>query len=259
MADTPNETGLLARGLHTMDLFKTWMKLSPVFGQNFGATDVKFLRRLKDAGFAPSVIFDVGASNAPWTVAARTVFPDVRYEMFEPQANTNPTFQKGLERVRGLPNVTIHTCALSDRASTAQLHVMGRRGTGASLIGKGHNASEHLDVAVETIDRLIDANTVPVPDMIKLDIQGGELAALRGAIRNALPHASVLALELWLKRSYGPDTPLMVELIEFLNRRGFLPFEFGDEYRTPNGCLTTKDVWFVRANSELAKHIWATR
>ena len=223
--------------------------------KGFANTDAEILTRLKRAGFSPAVIFDVGASNGAWSVVARGVFPDARYELFEPLLDCNPDYDRGIAQVRKMPNIRLHACALADQPGRMTLHMMGARGAGSSLIGKGYAASKPIDVAVETIDGLIAGGTVLWPDLIKMDIQGGELAALKGATERALPHASVVTLEMWLQRTYGPETPLMSEIMEFLYLHGFVPFEFGDEFRTPNGTLGSKDVWFVRKTCGTAKQI----
>jgi hypothetical protein len=105
---------------------------------------------------------------------------------------------------------------------------------------------------------MIAVGDISAPDIIKMDIQGAELLALEGATQRALPVASVLALELWMLRSYGSETPLLSEVIEFLQQRDYFPFEFGDSYREA-GLLVAQDVWFCRLGSSLAEKLWQGR
>lgn len=219
--------------------------------------DVHILEFLENGGFAPRVIYDVGASNGSWTLPVSQVFPTARYELFEPQSQCNEAYQWGLKRVLDTLDANLHTCALSDADGTAAFNIMGDRGVGSSLLG-GQSRTESIEVDLRRLDDLVEQKALPLPDLIKMDIQGGELAALMGGRDLCLPHASILALELWMYRGYGPETPLMVEVSEFLRRENFFPFEMGDEYRSPDGRLATKDVWFVRADSDISQAIWGS-
>ena len=65
---------------------------------------------------------------------------------------------------------------------------------------------------------------------MKLDVQGAERLILKGG-EQTLQHADVLFLETWLQRAYGPDTPLLTEMIEFLEQAGFALVDFGEQFR----------------------------
>lgn len=225
---------------------------SDVWGAGADVAILEFLKRL---GFDPKVIYDVGASNGSWTLPVSRVFPEARYELFEPLADCNEAYQWGLQQVARTVNSRLHRCALSNGAGAATFKIMGERGEGSSLLGDAPGARE-IEVELRRLDDMVDSGVLAAPDMIKMDIQGGELKALRGGQDACLPHVSVLALELWMFRGYGADTPLMVEVAEYLRREHFFPFEIGDEYRTPHGRLATKDVWFVRGDSDIARAIW---
>jgi len=74
------------------------------------------------------------------------------------------------------------------------------------------------------------------------------MEALRGFEKN-LAGVEVLLLETWLSRGYGPNTPLIHELIEFLLPHGFYMFELGSCYRNSEGSLISQDFFFVNKNN----------
>ena len=221
--------------------------------------DRQIMGRIAASGFKPKVIFDVGGSNGAWTSNALQVFPDAKYEMFEPLAEINPAYKTGLAALEKRANVRMHKHAVGATSHTANFNFLGDRGVGSSLLGRPAAGEQAISVKVEPLDALVASNALALPDVIKMDIQGGELEALIGAQDRCLPHAQLLALELWLTRGYGGKTPLLVEIFEFLRREDFYPFEFGDEYRDPEGLLVSKDVWFIRRKSDLGLTIWKNR
>jgi FkbM family methyltransferase len=225
----------------------------------FAANDLRICELLKSLGYVPDVIYDVGGSNGTWSRHVLTVYPDSKYEIFEPQAYHNPVYDQYLiPFVEKNPNVRLHTNLLADFDGHARLRIIGRNGVGASILGSGE--CESIPTQSRRLDTMIEAGDLPAPDLIKMDIQGAELMVLKGGVCRALPAASVLALELWLVHGYGPQTPLIGEVTQFLEQYGYYPFDFGDVYRDPEtNVLIAQDVWYCRLGSLLSQLLWQGR
>ena len=73
-----------------------------------------------------------------------------------------------------------------------------------------------------TLDTLVESKNIPYPDLIKMDIQGCELNALKGA-RNVLRCCSYLILELQ-EVEYNEYAPQKDAVIEYLKTIGFVLF-----------------------------------
>lgn len=69
-------------------------------------------------------------------------------------------------------------------------------------------------------DSLISSGTVPTPDFVKLDVQGYELAVLKGFGRH-LDHVLGVRLETHVRQMYKQQ-PLFHEILDFMVSRGFL-------------------------------------
>jgi FkbM family methyltransferase len=134
-------------------------------------------------GIARPTILDGGANYGQWARAINTVLsnPDATFYLFEPQEEC----QGALART-GLPNSTVIQAALGDHSGEAVLSG-ARPGYGAASIYERHDTyfgdmSAHQEkVNVVTLDEVIDQHSIDQVDLLKLDVEGAELAALRGA------------------------------------------------------------------------------
>lgn len=77
-----------------------------------------------------------------------------------------------------------------------------------------------------TLDDLVATNDVPPPDLIKADLQGAEIDALRGG-RAALGHAQLVLLECALAE-FNPGAPTIADSLGFMRESGFSPLAFLD-------------------------------
>ena len=222
----------------------------------FADEDWNVLSRFHEAKYSPAVIYDIGASDGSWTRRIRPLFDTARFELFEPLAERNAAYDAGIALTKRLPNCTFHPIALGDAAGEANLAFLNDTGVGSSLLGVSPEGSNILKVQVKTLDDMIESGEIPPAQVIKMDTQGSELNILLGAQNRALPHAELVLIESWLVRGYGPSTPLLSEVMAFMDSHGFLPFELADEYRNDAGLLVSKDVWYVRRNSLAAQIVW---
>ena len=209
---------------------------------DFFPDDRRFLARLKATGYAPRVIYDVGASTGIWSEVAAGVFPSANFHLFEPLAERYDDLSG---RMRRLPNLTLHPVALGDSNGTAPMFVARDTYT-SSLNDRGEitEVEEMKTVPVHRLDDYASERRLPCPDVIKIDCQGAEALILAGAER-ALDAAKVLLLETWFKRGYGPKTPLICEIIEFLRPRNFSLVDLGEHFHDQDHRLYSVDAFFL--------------
>jgi FkbM family methyltransferase len=114
------------------------------------------------------IAFDVGANVGFYTLLlARGVGPTGRVIAFEPNTANVALLRKHL-RLNRIDNVEIVEAAVSDKEGTAFF--------------SGEGATGKLSQTGTPI-RTVRLDNYKRPDLIKMDIEGGETAALRGSVK----------------------------------------------------------------------------
>lgn len=124
-------------------------------------------------------VLDIGANVGFYTLlAAELVGNSGRVVSFEPLPR-NQHYLREHVRLNGLTNVTLIEAAVADREGRASF-------ASADAPEMGRLSDEgQLEVEVVSLDGAIAAGRVPVPDLMKIDVEGAEARVLEGA-RNLL-------------------------------------------------------------------------
>lgn len=121
-------------------------------------------------------VFDVGANRGQMALAFATAFPRACIHSFEPVPQTLMTLRAA---VRRQPRIHVHGLALGAAATTAAM-ALGATSGESSL--QNVTADETtVTVSVDTVDAVAARLGVEAIDLLKLDVEGHELAVLDGA------------------------------------------------------------------------------
>jgi len=181
-------------------------------------------RIVMDSVHPGHVAIDAGA-NYGWytTLLSRLVGPAGTVHAFEAMPSTTGTLRKNCT-LNGCDNVLINQCALGDHIGTTVIydHPGGASGD-ASLFplvpGEGHA----FTCEMQTLDNYFMQTGLSRCDFIKCDIEGAELAFLKGA-RNVLKqHRPTILLEInpWVLQRSGTDG---MEVLEEIRQHGEYAF-----------------------------------
>lgn len=208
----------------------------------------EFLRFLRERGFAPACVLDVGANETWWAKLATGIFPEARFVLIEPQAELLPGLTAFCE---GHPDSRIVSAGAGPVPGEAVFTVWEDR-SGSSFIP---DASDKLIASgrqrvlpITTIDAEFEAEP-RLPDLVKLDVQGYELEALKGASR-LFGHTEVFIIETSLLT--GTVIPPLADIVAFMNARGYRAYDICGFLRRPlDGALAQVDLVFARASGPL--------
>lgn len=121
------------------------------------------------------VFYDVGAHIGYYSLAvARRVGPQGRVYAFEPLP-LNLKLLRGHVAANHADNVEVIAAGVAEAAGTARFDL--GKGTGRGRLGEGGG----LEVPLVGLDQLVAEGRIRPPAMIKMDVEGAELQALRGA------------------------------------------------------------------------------
>jgi FkbM family methyltransferase len=169
--------------------------------------EVRLVKALSTLLPADAVVLDIGANIGPITLPLAARCPSGIIHAFEPVAAT----RRFLERnTAAAPNVRIHGIGLADTNGTRTIHVRPRHPGGAHTGGAAQEGEISETIEIRTLDAWAAANNIERIDMIKLDIEGDELAFLAGAAQTLGRFRPVLAVEcnpvtLWRFAGAGPS------------------------------------------------------
>ena len=195
-------------------------------------------------------IIDAGASNGRISKRLLRRFPEARTYAFEPNSLYAETLKQS---AKDDPRFHPQFLALSDNEGEATLHVTESPGN-TSLFAPGkrleeitpEGASVKRDEKVElvTIDNWAKRNGDLAIELMKFDIQGGELKALRGAIHTLQSSTLIVYAEISFNPLYEGGA-LYSEIDLFLREYGFGLYDMYKPKYGPNGLVMWANAIFV--------------
>jgi len=242
-------------------------KVYEKYGYNLGVLKQKLEQDFLDqqkllAGFEVKTIIDAGANVGQTTLKYKKLFPQAKIYAFEPFPES---FRKLKENYEFDPLVKSEDAALSDKEGFEFLQVNNSVCTNSLLKTEApasisfHDVDNQIETKSEikirtaTLDNYCAANKIGNIDILKMDVQGGELKILIGA-ENLLKNEniSVIFSEVEFTRIYK-DQPLFFDICAHLNKFGYSLYNVYNLHSAKNGQLVCGDAIFV--NQKIRKNI----
>jgi FkbM family methyltransferase len=181
------------------------------------------------------VLYDIGANVGAYSlIAAKATGNQARVFAFEPSPATYRDLFRNVLHNDCADSITALPLALwsESKVLSFRFHLF-RSGAAkhrvATELDSGHPRVSNV-IGVR-LDDLIDRFGLPVPTHAKIDVDGGELELLRGAVRTLRqPEWRSILIELEL----GGDTEQNLEIKQLLAAAGFQPTQRHSRQQTPN-------------------------
>lgn len=144
-----------------------------------------FLDRFTSALQKDDIVFDIGASVGLMTVHSAATVDEGKVVAFEPDPDTFKRLKHNVA-LNDLTNVTYVSWAASDMQGEVSLFSDGASGKAPSLREQTNRPGApkgKVTVLTRTIDAAIISGELPLPTVLKIDIEGAEILCLRGALK----------------------------------------------------------------------------
>lgn len=182
---------------------------------------IDYLRFLKDSGIEPKVIYDIGSCVLHWTKEAEKIWPDAEIILFE--ANPNCEFLYSAYRYH--IGVLSHTSNMNLKFYLNEFSPGGAsyyREIGSPISGLLYPSHRYYKYKTSSLDDIVSSKDFPLPDLIKIDVQGAEMDVLLGG-RKTFENAKNLILELpKLNVQYNENAPTASQTLELVKKMGWI-------------------------------------
>lgn len=192
---------------------------------NLPPHNISYLRGIRDYfNFKPKVIYDIGSAVLHWTKHAKTIWEGAEIIAFDAVKELENFYKEYDENLRY--NLEL----LSDKDYQEiifyeNLHSIGGNSyykenieyspAAAVLYSKEYEKKR----ITRTLDSIVKEKNLPLPEMIKIDVQGCELDILKGA-KETLKNVKHLVVELQVVQ-YNLGAKLLEESIPFIESLGY--------------------------------------
>jgi FkbM family methyltransferase len=209
--------------MNTINKFINYLYFGNYFRNKF-YKELKFLSK-----YIPphAYILEAGAHTGSDTVSMAHAFKGSTIFAFEPEPNA---YRKLIRKTSGYENVHTYPLALGNENGTKTLFVSKNRlDASSSLLPQSEfhrkmhpsiNLEETIEVEISTLDSWAHSNHVDHIDFMWLDMQGGELSALKSS-KKILPTVQAIYTEVLISPTYT-DAPLYSEFKEWMKKEGFI-------------------------------------
>lgn len=179
---------------------------------------LKYLQNLKEQGFEPNVVYDIGACIGEWSDAVKIVWPNARCILFE-------AYDK-LDNILSFTDYEYYITLLSDKDNnTVKFYQNDKSITGNSYYREIGCSVEYFPensyVEKNTIrlDTLVKKYNIPLPDLVKIDVQGAEKDVLEGGWQT-INTAKQLIVEMQ-HTEYNEGAPHVDETLPWIENHGW--------------------------------------
>jgi FkbM family methyltransferase len=181
------------------------------------------LEKLKNIGYTPSTILDIGAYKGDWTKDMLKIYPDSKYYLIE--ANDH----RAIDSLANIRNIHIYkNTILNDKIQEVDWYQNHK--TGDSMFKENTQFYKDTTPTKKTsidLNSFLTNNNIDMSKediFIKIDCQGAEIPILKGS-STILNNTSFILIELPLFGNYNSNVPNFLEHIQFMDDIGFIPYD----------------------------------
>ncbi len=202
---------------------------------------------MKSFGF--KTIIDIGANEGQFSEKIRILFPDARIYAFEPIPDT---FHKLEKNFGGDSRFKAFNVGLADEAGVFDFELNDYTPSSSLLtMSDTHKSSfdfaknvHTIAVKIETLDNMLQNEQLPLPILVKIDVQGVEDKVIAGGEHTLRLAAGVIS-EVSFEELYKGQ-PLFHSIYEKIHQLGFSYHGSLEQLKSPSGAVLQADAFFSK-------------
>lgn len=202
-----------------LSLDKMWLRALFFYNVAGSTEHLKILKTLKC-----DTVIDIGANRGQFALAARLCYPDASIISFEPLHAPAKLFK---EIFKNDSKTKLHISAISSNCGKSLIHISARDDSSSLLpisslqkrIFPGTEEVGTTEIDIGPLTDFVNKNVIVAPALLKLDVQGFELEALRGC-ESLLPRFDFVYCECSFVELYTGQS-LAADVIAWLAEREF--------------------------------------
>jgi len=209
----------------------------------------KSMERLKELGFKPKTIFDIGAYKGDFTKLCLKLWNDTNVVCFEPLKDKYENLEKWSKEDKRIK--VIHGLLGDENNDNVKFN---ESETASSVldeyISKDFKTEYHK---MRTLDFCIKEFNLNIPNLVKIDTQGFEFQIISGLLQN-LNKVDIIIAEL-NHIDIHKNVKLAEDVINLLYTNDFIIYDIVEIHRRPfDNAIWQTDFMFVRKNSFLREN-----
>lgn len=212
-------------------------RVRPIYGLD------SFFPLLKQFGFAPKHIIDVGANRGNWTRTAIKYFPDAHYTLVEQQDHLRAYIGDLLDRGYKIRWINV---GAGDKSGSFPFTISNRDDSSTFVLTEEQARSSDLKqvpAEVKTLNEIASSIDMPPPEIVKIDAEGFDLRVLSGA-SDLLGKTDIFLVEACV---CSPCENSVAAVVTYMANEGYHLIDITDLNRSPkHGVLWLCELAFLR-------------
>lgn len=177
---------------------------------------------LQNRGFEARTLIDIGAAEGAFFLyrGHAKLFPDARHFFIDAMQENEDAYRKLASKFGTGYEITALSCMEGEVTLRVDPNFYN---THIDHLQPATEYQQSRRVPVTTLDRVVERHALQPPFVLKLDVQGGELDVLRGALRT-LDDAVVVTTEI----NIFAERDSLVDLLSFMHGNGWALYDLSD-------------------------------
>ena len=207
------------------------------------------IRQLRNKGYVPDIVFDIGAYHGHWTNEMHHIYPDATFFLYEAiDYKELSSRYLSTDKIHVFPNTLLND-------DVGDVVWYQNKNTGDSMFREKtiyYKECEEIVRRTTTLEKhLSENNHFDILDIeckskifIKIDTQGSEIPILKGGMEIA-KKADFILLEVPFFGQYNTGVPSFSEHVQFMESIGFIPYDIVEKHYC-NDFTIQLDILLIR-------------